>query len=145
MKETGPDAVPPPDSCSLDDRSTDRLVPVPLANSGLALGAARAAAEVFLGHDVDRELRPRARNLDVFLLEDDLALLANDRRGAALPLDQVVRVAALGCEIAAKPKSWLGGSVLVVPVLAGSGGEVSCVFGHFLENASFNHPRLGWF
>src|SRR5256885_10665161 len=32
MKETGPDAVPPPDSCSLDERRTDRLVPVPLPN-----------------------------------------------------------------------------------------------------------------
>ena len=32
MNETGPEAVPPPDSCSLDERSTDRLVPVPLPN-----------------------------------------------------------------------------------------------------------------
>src|SRR6266566_2862930 len=32
MKETGPDAVPPPESCSFEDRRTDRLVPVPLPN-----------------------------------------------------------------------------------------------------------------
>src|SRR6266566_245813 len=32
MNETGPDAVPPPDSCSLEERRTDRLVPVPLPN-----------------------------------------------------------------------------------------------------------------
>src|SRR6202040_4107480 len=32
MKETGPEAVPPPESCSLDERSTERLVPVPLPN-----------------------------------------------------------------------------------------------------------------
>src|ERR1700693_521707 len=32
MKETGPEAVPPPESCSLEDRRTDRLVPVPLPN-----------------------------------------------------------------------------------------------------------------
>src|SRR6266849_5298715 len=32
MNETGPEAVPPPESCSLDDRSTERLVPVPLPN-----------------------------------------------------------------------------------------------------------------
>src|SRR5216110_331355 len=32
MKETGPDAVPPPDSCSLEERRTERLVPVPLPN-----------------------------------------------------------------------------------------------------------------
>ena len=29
MKETGPDAVPPPASASRDERSTDRLEPVP--------------------------------------------------------------------------------------------------------------------
>src|SRR2546425_12951498 len=32
MKETGPDAVPPPASDSLEDRSTERLVPVPEPN-----------------------------------------------------------------------------------------------------------------
>src|SRR6266498_1624723 len=32
MKDTWPDAVPPPDSGSLEDRRTDRLVPVPLPN-----------------------------------------------------------------------------------------------------------------
>src|SRR5689334_18914373 len=33
MKETGPEAVPPPESCSLEERRTDRLVPVPNLNS----------------------------------------------------------------------------------------------------------------
>src|SRR5215472_15868690 len=32
MKETGPEAVPPPASVSFEDRSTDRLVPVPEPN-----------------------------------------------------------------------------------------------------------------
>src|SRR5215467_6279161 len=32
MKETGPDDVPPPARCSFDERSTDRLVPVPDPN-----------------------------------------------------------------------------------------------------------------
>src|SRR5579872_4756242 len=32
MKETGPEAVPPPDSCSREERRTERLVPVPLPN-----------------------------------------------------------------------------------------------------------------
>src|SRR5581483_9570122 len=32
MKETGPDAVPPPESRSRDERSTERLVPVPEPN-----------------------------------------------------------------------------------------------------------------
>ena len=39
-----------------------------LAHAGLALGGARAAAEVLLRDDVDGELRPRARDLDVDLL-----------------------------------------------------------------------------
>src|SRR5213080_4793067 len=29
MKETGPDAMPPPESCSLDERIGERLLPVP--------------------------------------------------------------------------------------------------------------------
>src|SRR5919108_5198702 len=32
MNETGPEAVPPPESCSLLERSTERLVPVPDPN-----------------------------------------------------------------------------------------------------------------
>src|SRR5581483_11604937 len=32
MNETGPDAVPPPASSSLDDRMADRFVPVPEPN-----------------------------------------------------------------------------------------------------------------
>src|SRR5690348_8100833 len=32
MNETGPDAVPPPASRSFEERSTDRLVPVPEPN-----------------------------------------------------------------------------------------------------------------
>src|SRR5579859_3595111 len=32
MKETGPEAVPPPERCSLEERSTERLVPVPEPN-----------------------------------------------------------------------------------------------------------------
>src|SRR5947207_14856199 len=29
MKETGPDAIPPPESCSLEERMGERLLPVP--------------------------------------------------------------------------------------------------------------------
>src|SRR3990172_1707636 len=32
MNDTGPDAVPPPDSCSRDERSVDRFDPVPEPN-----------------------------------------------------------------------------------------------------------------
>src|SRR5205807_1407740 len=61
-----------------------------LADARLPVRRALLAAEVLLGDDVDRQLRPGARDLDVALLEDDLALLADDRRGPPLPLDQVV-------------------------------------------------------
>src|SRR5207245_7662089 len=81
-----------------------------LADAGLALWRAGAASEVLLSDDVDGQLRPRAGNLDVLLPEDDLALLARDGRRAALPPDPVVGMAVPGREIAAKPKSWLGGS-----------------------------------
>src|SRR5262249_28880953 len=62
-----------------------------LADGGLALGGPEAAVEVLLDDDVRRRLRPRLRDLDVLLLEDRLALLRRDRRGAQLPLDRVVR------------------------------------------------------
>src|SRR5487761_1601960 len=136
MKETGPEAVPPPDSCSLDDRRTDRLVPVPLPNLNsmpsvltrsridsiesctelmkhaepccervddpiddladacFALGGVGTAAEILLGDDVDRQLGPRAGDLDILLLEDDLAFLAGDPGSAPLPLNQVEGMAA---------------------------------------------------
>src|ERR1700730_3970072 len=32
MKDTGPEAVPPPASCSFEERRTDRFVPVPEPN-----------------------------------------------------------------------------------------------------------------
>src|SRR5260370_14546202 len=46
-----------------------------LADAGLALRAVGSAAEVLLYDDVDCQLRPRPPDLDVLLLEDDLALL----------------------------------------------------------------------
>ena len=110
-----------------------------LADAGLALWAARAAAEVLLGDDVDGQLGPGAWNLYVFLLEDDLTLLAGDRRRPALPLDQVVRVAVRRREVALEPKPDL--RLVSISVAAGPAGDVSYVFGHLLENASFNHPR----
>ena len=98
-----------------------------LANAGLALRAAGAASEVLLSDDVDRQLRPGPRDLDVLLLEDDLALLAGDGGGAPLPLDQVVGVGAWGREVALELEPDLG---LVVSVAAGPGGDFSYVLGH---------------
>src|SRR6202521_4173176 len=107
-----------------------------LADAGLALGGAHAAPEVLLGDDVDRELRPGAGDLDVLLLEDDLALLAGDRCGSPLPLHQVEGVAAWRREAAPKAKPFHGSCFGVAPVWfvprAGS-GEVGNVFGHFFR------------
>src|SRR5205807_4587561 len=55
---------------------------------GLPLRRVELAAEVLLGHDVRRVLRPRGGELDVALLEGDLVALA-DPGVAGLPLDRV--------------------------------------------------------
>src|SRR5205814_10494000 len=92
-----------------------------LAHARLALRAARAAAEVLLRDDVDRQLRPGARDLDVLLLEDDLALLAGDRRRAALPLHEVVGMAAGRREETTEAQP-LGFAVPIAVVMLGGTG-----------------------
>ena len=52
-------------------------------------GGPRLSVEVLLGDDVRRRHRPGLRDLDVLLLEEHLALLVRDRRGAQLPLEGV--------------------------------------------------------
>ena len=64
-----------------------------LPDAVLALRAAERAAEVFGDDDVGRQLRPRRRDLDVVLLEDDLALLVLDDGAAPLPLHRVEGIA----------------------------------------------------
>ena len=61
-----------------------------LADAGLALGRADLAVEVLGGDDVGRGHGPVDGDLDVLLLEDDLAAHVIDGGGAALPLDLVV-------------------------------------------------------
>ena len=58
-----------------------------LLDRALTLGRTHLPAEVLLGDDVGRVLRPRLRELDVGLLERDLAAVA-DARVAQLPLDR---------------------------------------------------------
>jgi hypothetical protein len=50
------------------------------------------AAEVLAGHDVGGQGGPALRELEVLLLEDDLAVLVGDGGVAQVPLDGVVRV-----------------------------------------------------
>jgi hypothetical protein len=69
-----------------------------LLDAALALGGANLAAEVLGDDDVGRLLRPEPGNLDVALLEDDLALLRSDDGGAEVPLDLVERVDAFARE-----------------------------------------------
>src|SRR5206468_12624852 len=64
-----------------------------LLHRSLALRARHAAAEILLGNDVRRRLRPEFRELDVLLLEGG-TVLARDVRVADLPLDLVVGIAA---------------------------------------------------
>ena len=61
-----------------------------LADARLALRRADVAAEVLADDDVRGELRPEARDLDVLLLEDELARLVADGGGPGLPRDLVV-------------------------------------------------------
>ena len=71
-----------------------------LADRALALGRARRAAEVLRGDHVGGQHRPGLGDLDVLLLEDDLAVLAGDAGGAQLPGDLVGRVHARRGEVA---------------------------------------------
>jgi hypothetical protein len=63
-----------------------------LTNAALALGRSNLAAEILRNDNVGGLLRPALRNLDVALLEDELAALVRDDRGAQIPLDLVERV-----------------------------------------------------
>ena len=63
-----------------------------LLDAALALGRADLPAEVLRDDDVGRLLRPELRDLDVALLEDDLALLVADDGRADLPFDLVERI-----------------------------------------------------
>ena len=60
------------------------------ADAGLTLGGAVEAVEVFGGDDVGRGHGPVGGDLDVLLLEDDLALEVLDDGVAELPDDLVV-------------------------------------------------------
>src|SRR5207344_2541430 len=63
-----------------------------LLDAALALGRSDLSAEILRDDDVRGLLRPRLRNLDVALLEHDLAAQAADDGRAELPLDLVERI-----------------------------------------------------
>jgi hypothetical protein len=70
-----------------------------LADSGFALRRIELAVKIFRGDDVGRGHGPVFRDLDVFLLEDHVALGIGDGGSAEFPLDFVVgRNARLGEE-----------------------------------------------
>ena len=72
-----------------------------LTDAVLAVRAAERAAEVLGDDDVGRQLRPPRRDLDVVLLEDDLALFVLDDGAAPLPLDGIEGIAVGNGEVAA--------------------------------------------
>ena len=76
------------------------------------VGRAELAAEVLLGDDVGRVLRPARGELDVALLEGDAVAVA-DARVAQLPLDGVERVRVGRGEEALDSERRAGGGVLV--------------------------------
>ena len=78
--------------------------------------ASRAAAEVLLGDDVGRVLRPALRELDAALLERGVLRVADDRV-AKLPLDLVEGVDAGGREAALDDQPGLAGRASFAAVL----------------------------
>src|SRR5207245_116087 len=106
MKETGPEAYPPFESCSFDERRRERFTPDPepprtmtpslrlqsrMASIEPSIERMEPAAEVLRGADVRRRRRPELRELDPALLERR-PRAARDQRVADLPLDLVERV-----------------------------------------------------
>ena len=77
-----------------------------LLDAALALGRADLPAEILRDDDVGGLLGPELRDLDVALLEDDLALLVADDRRADLPFDLVERIDARQREVAWKIEPW---------------------------------------
>ncbi len=69
-------------------------------------GRADRPAEVLRDDDVGGLLRPELRDLDVALLEDDLALLVADDGRADVPLDLVERIDALSSKEAVVLQTW---------------------------------------
>ena len=69
-----------------------------LADAGLAPRRSERAAEIFRDHDVGRRLRPSARHLDVFLLEDYAAVFARNDGAAEIPFDFGIWIDAGGGE-----------------------------------------------
>ena len=63
--------------------------PDQLLDRALALGSPHLPAKILRGHDVGRHLRPELGELDVPLLENNLALFIGYDRGPQIPLDLV--------------------------------------------------------
>jgi hypothetical protein len=83
------------------DNAPDHLLDAPLP-----IGCAHLAAEVLLGDDVGRGLRPEARELNALLLEGR-PLLAGDEGVAHLPLDLVEGIAPGNSEVSAHAETRL--------------------------------------
>src|SRR5258708_29467158 len=93
-----------------------------LADSGLALGRADFAVQVFAGHDVGGGHGPVFGDFDVFLFEDHIALGVGDLGEAEVPFEFVVGGdAGLGEEAAVGEA---GGLLLVSGGGVGLGGRV---------------------
>src|SRR5262249_45798937 len=125
-----------------------------LVDGVLAVGRAQLAAEVLLGDDVGRVLRPALGELDTALLEGGATLSVGiaDDRVAGFPLELVVGVDPLGGEAAldgealfGRPclRSGPGHQIFSSRLLSGGGRAASSAFR--TELASPDRPSLRGF
>src|SRR4030095_6230173 len=74
-----------------------------LPDAAFTFGGAELTAEILRDNDVRRLLRPGFGDLDIALLEDDMALFVADHRRADLPLDLIERIDARPREVPRGP------------------------------------------
>jgi hypothetical protein len=93
-----------------------------LLDAAFTLGRPELPAEILRDDDVGRLLRPEFGDLDVALLEDDLALLIANHRRPCFPFDLVERIDIRQREMTRELDSWR--PLRLVRSLAGAGNGI---------------------
>ena len=122
-----------------------------LADGGFALGGVLFTVKIFGDDNFRGEHRPRLRHLDIFLLENDLAAVVGDFRGAFFPFDLVERLDLVVAENAFDAQRLLGfgffwfhgtgGGNFFVPA-AGEAGVETSSRASIMVNSGLNFQNL---